>query len=370
MTHLNLSEQQYPAILSRFFFIYLPGILFLFALGYGAKLIEQSIKQYGKVQHLTLPNIEYVLWAILFGVIITNTVGIPKIFRPGVLTYEFWLRVGIVLLGARFLLGDILKLGGVSLLLVGIELVLAIALTTGISLFFGLNHKMASLLAIGSSICGVSAIIAGKGAIEAEDEDAAFAIAIILALGAFGLFVYPLIGHYCNLSNGLFGFWAGLVIDNTAEAVSAGNLYSDDAGKIATLVKASRNATIGFVVLGFSLFWASRGKAEEIENKGLFIWQKFPKFILGFLFVSLLGTFGILNSEQLTSLGNLSRWSFLLAFSGVGLSINFRQIAKLGFRPIIVALSAKIVIVYAMLAILLLLDSVGLLDFSHLLSQT
>ncbi|PSB04832.1 YeiH family protein [Merismopedia glauca] len=370
MAQLQISKQEYPAIFSRFFFIYLPGILCLFGLGYAGKLVEQSVKQYGKVQHITLPNIEYVLWAILFGVIIANTVGIPRILRPGVITYEFWLRVGIVLLGARFLLGDILKLGGVSLLLVGIELALAIAVTTVIGRFFGLSHKITSLLAIGSSICGVSAIIAGKGAIEAEDEDAAFAIAIILVLGAFGLFVYPLIGQYCHLSSGLFGLWAGLVIDNTAEAISAGTLYSDEAGKIATLVKASRNATIGFVVLGFALFWASRGKAGNIEHKGLFIWQKFPKFILGFLFISLLGTFGILKPEQLTSLGNLSRWSFLLAFSGVGLSINFRQLAKLGIRPIIVALSAKIAIVYVMLAILLLLDSLGLLGFAQLLPQT
>ncbi len=75
------------------------------------------IKDYGKSHNLALPNIEYVLWAILFGLVIANTVGVARIFRPGVATYEFWLKVGIVLLGARFLLGDVLKLGGVSLAL-------------------------------------------------------------------------------------------------------------------------------------------------------------------------------------------------------------------------------------------------------------
>lgn len=364
MDRVQVPKQGIPAIFLQFFFIYLPGILCLFGLGYAGKLIERSIDQYGKLQHLTLPKVEYVLWAILLGLIISNTIGIPKIFRPGVMTYEFWLRVGIALLGARFLLGDILKLGGQSLVLVAVELALAIALTTLIGRFFQLNHKVTTLLAIGSSICGVSAIIAGKGAIEAEDEDAALAIAIILVLGAFGLFAYPIIGQYIHLSHELFGFWVGLVIDNTAEAVSAGNLYSEEAGKIATLVKASRNATIGFVVLGFALFWASRGQARYIKNKPLFVWQKFPKFILAFLSLSILGTLGILNSEQLTSIGNLSRWFFLLAFSGVGLSINFKQLAKLGIRPILVAVFAKMVIVYIMLTLLLTLDSMGWLGLS------
>src|ERR1700740_2480044 len=93
----------------------LPGILLLAAIGYAGKFTEQSIARYGKAHHLVLPNIEYVLWAILFGLIISNTVGVPRIFRAGVATYEFWLKTGIVLLGVRFILGDILKMGGISL---------------------------------------------------------------------------------------------------------------------------------------------------------------------------------------------------------------------------------------------------------------
>src|SRR5271170_4414154 len=110
-----------------------PGILLLAAIGYGGKLLEQGIAQYGKAHHLTLPNIEYVLWAILIGLAIANTVGVPEIFRAGVATYEFWLKAGIVLLGARFLLGDVLKLGGVSLGLVALE----IAGATAFMLFLG-----------------------------------------------------------------------------------------------------------------------------------------------------------------------------------------------------------------------------------------
>src|ERR1700755_2633601 len=103
----------------------IPGLLLLVAVGYGGKLLEQFIARYGKAHHLVLPNIEYVLWAILIGLLISNTVGVPKIFRSGVATYEFWLKLGIVLLGARFLMGDILKLGGLALALVFFEIILA-----------------------------------------------------------------------------------------------------------------------------------------------------------------------------------------------------------------------------------------------------
>src|SRR5579871_5932217 len=162
----------------------IPGILLLAAIGYAGKFTEQSITAYGKAHHTALPNIEYVLWAILFGLIISNTLGVSWIFQPGVATYEFWLKAGIVLLGIRFLLGDVLKLGGLSLALVAVELAVSIALMTWLGRAFKLSPKLTSLLAIGSSICGVSAIIAAKGAIDADDEDASYAIAAILALGA------------------------------------------------------------------------------------------------------------------------------------------------------------------------------------------
>src|SRR6267154_1983507 len=250
----------------------IPGIFLLAAVGYAGKLLEQNVGAYAKAHHWTFPNIEYVLWAILLGLLISNTVGVPEIFRSGVATYEFWLKAGIVLLGARFLLGDILKLGGVSLLLVAIEIIGSLALTT--------------LLAVGSAVCGVSAIIATKGAIEADDEDSSFSIAAILALGALALFTFPVIGHFLHLSDRAYGLWAGLGVDNTAEATAAGALYSDAAGKLAVLVKSTRNAMIGFVVLAYAIYWAGKGQAQQVGNKAAFLWQKFPKFVLGFLSIS------------------------------------------------------------------------------------
>jgi uncharacterized integral membrane protein (TIGR00698 family) len=328
----------------------LPGILLLAVVGYGGKFIEQFIARYGKTHHLVLPNIEYVLWAILIGLIIANTAGVPQIFRRGVATYEFWLKIGIVLLGARFILGDIAKLGGISLLLVFLEIGLALAFMTWLGKRFRLAPKLVSLLSVGASVCGVSAIIATQGAIEADEEDSSYAIAAILALGAISLFVFPLVGHALHLSDHAYGVWAGLAVDNTAETAAAGALYSDAAGRIAVLTKTCRNALIGFVVLGYALYWASRGEAAGIQNKAAFLWSKFPKFVLGFLLISLLATVGFFSKAGLVALGNLSRWAFLLTFAGVGLRTSFRDLSKQGLRPLLVGTIGEVVIAVITLA--------------------
>src|SRR5437764_5649217 len=106
----------------------LPGILLLATVGLAGKAAEQFLRDYGKAHHIALPNIEYVLWAILFGLLVSNTIGIPSMFRAGVDTYEFWLKIGIVFQGVRFLLGDVLKLGGMSVGFVAVELGISIAL--------------------------------------------------------------------------------------------------------------------------------------------------------------------------------------------------------------------------------------------------
>ena len=328
----------------------LPGLLLLGVVGYAGKLVEQSITSYGKAHQLTLPNIEYVLWAIVFGLIVSNTIGVPKICRAGVDTYEFWLKIGIVLLGVRFLLGDIVKLGGVSLVCVVLELALAIVLMTALGRWFKLSPKLTSLLAIGASICGVSAIIAAKGAIEADDEDASYAIAAILALGAVSLVVFPLVGRAIGMSDHAYGLWVGLAVDNTAEAAAAGALYSDAAGKFAVLAKTTRNATIGFVVLGYALYWVRKDQVRDIANKGAFLWEKFPKFVLGFLVISAAATLGAFSARQSADLANLSRWAFLFTFAGVGLRTNVRELAGQGWRPLAVGVVGEFAIAVLTLA--------------------
>ena len=331
----------------------LPGLFLLVAVGWAGKFVEQSIARYGKAHHLTLPNIEYVLWAILIGLVISNTVGIPAAFRPGLATYEFWLKTGIVLLGSRFILGDVLKLGGVSLILVAIEITVSLLFMTALGKAFGLSPKLTDLLAIGSSICGVSAIIAAQGAIDADEEDSSYAIAAILALGAVALFTFPLIRHSLGMSDTSYGIWAGLGVDNTAEATAAGALFSDAAGKVAVLAKTARNAMIGFVVLGYAIHWARKQHTAGIGNKALFLWQKFPKFVLGFLLISTLATARFFTGPQLGNLANLSRWAFLLTFAGVGLRTNIGEMRKQGLRPFLVGAVGEVVIAALTLGLVL-----------------
>jgi len=347
----------------------LPGIALLGVVGSAGKVIEQSIARYGRAHHLILPNVEYVLWAILIGVLIANTIGLPRIFRAGVATYEFWLKAGIILLGARFILGDILHLSGISFVLIFIELALALTFMTYLGRGFKLSPKLITLLAVGSSVCGVSAIIATQGAIDAEEEDSSVAIAAILALGAISLVFFPLVGHTLHMSDHAYGLWTGLAVDNTAEATAAGALYSDAAGKFAVLAKTCRNACIGFIVLGYAIYWARKGQAAVIENKASFLWKKFPKFVLGFLFISLIATLGTLDPKlyphlasmvpygftrpQIAALGNLSRWAFLLTFAGVGLRTSFKDLVKQGVKPFLVGAIGEIAIAAITLVLVL-----------------
>jgi len=336
---------------------YLPGLLLLAAVGILGTVAQNGLRSVSKATGTALPDIEYVLWAIVIGLLIRNVVGLPALFRPGVASYEFWLKTGIVLLGARFVLGDLAKLGGFSLGIILIDMAVATTVILLVGKAFGLGGKLSTLLAIGTSICGVSAIIAGRGAIDADDEDSGYAIAAILALGAVALFSFPAIGHLLHLSDTQFGLWAGLAVDNTAETTATGAAYSAQAQQVAVAVKNTRNALIGLVVLGYAAYWSTRdGKsvASTLGGRAAFVWHTFPKFVLGFIAVSALATIGVFGKADVTSLGNLSKWAFLLCFAGVGLNFDLRELARAGLRPLIVAALGLVVVAACSLGLVLL----------------
>jgi len=322
----------------------LPGIALLFGIGILGKGLEQFFHYLRTAHQIPAPQIEYVLWAILLGLLISNTIGVASIFRPGVATYELWLKLGIVLVGAKFLFADVLHLGRMTIVMVFFELLFSLTVMTLLGKLFKLPPKLTSLLAIGSSICGVTAIMAAQGAIDPDEEDTTTAIAAILTLGALALFTFPAIGHALHMGQQSYGIWTGLAVDNTAEATVTGALYGDEAGRFAVLAKTARSAFIGFVVLGYAIYWASRGQASKVENKALFLWQKFPKFILGFIAISLLATSGFFSPSQLGSLSNLSKWAFLPAFAGVGLRTQLSDLVNQGWRPIMVGVLGEIFI--------------------------
>ncbi|HEY2040290.1 MAG TPA: putative sulfate exporter family transporter, partial [Edaphobacter sp.] len=319
-----------PSLSTRFLRV-LPGVALLFGIGLFAKLLEHTFAYLrGTYPSIPFPHLEYVLWAILLGLAVGNTLGVASFFRAGVATYELWLKLGIVLVGARFVLQDILHIGGLSLALVAVELILSLSMMHLLGRIFRLPPKLTSLLAMGSSICGVTAIMAAKGAIDPEEEETSTAIAAILTLGAIALFTFPAIGHALHMSQQGYGMWAGLAVDNTAESLVTGSLYGEEAGRWTVLAKTARSSFIGFVVLAYAVYWSSRGLAPDVEHKGVFLWRKFPKFILGFIALSVLATSGFFTHTQLTSLTNLSKWAFLPAFAGVGLRTNLRDLTGQG----------------------------------------
>jgi uncharacterized integral membrane protein (TIGR00698 family) len=347
---LPASARQPPR--SRQLLALLPGALLLFAIGLAGKALA-SLGIFLRAHHHHFPQVEYVLWAIILGLILSNAFTLPSFFRPGIATYELWLKLGIVLVAAKFVLADVLRIGGLSLCLVAIELVLSLTVMTLLGRVFRLPPKLTSLLAIGSSICGVTAIMAAQGAIDPDEGDTSTAIAAILALGALALFTFPAIGHLLHMGQQSYGIWAGLAVDNTAEATVTGALYGDVAGRFAVLAKTARSSFIGFVVLGYAIYWASQGKATRVERKALFLWQNFPKFILGFVALSVLASVGFFTAAQLNSLGNLSKWAFLPAFAGVGLRTQLRDLVHQGWRPILVGILGEIFIALLTLGMVL-----------------
>jgi uncharacterized integral membrane protein (TIGR00698 family) len=329
---------------------YLPGILFVFALAIGGKILSdwlQSVIVVNWVRSLA----SNVIIAIVGGMIIGNLVPLPKWLAPGINTYEFFLKVGIVIMGARFLVTDVARLGGIGLAMVVVEILFSIAFVTLFARWFRLPDKLGSLISVGVGICGVSAIIGAAGSIEAKKEETGYAIAVILVFGAAALIAYPLIGRLLGMSDKLFGIWAGLAVDNTAEAVATGAIYSKAALAYTTLAKLCRNALMGFVILGFAVYYARRGMAREVTNKGLFLWQKFPKFVLGFIALSVL--FSILLAAfpgkdahaylagRIGAMKNLSEWAFQITFIGVGLRTSFRDMVRTGVKPLVVGVAAE-----------------------------
>lgn len=323
---------------------YLPGLLLLAAIGYLSKIIATYI-----------PHVDYIIVAIILGMVIRNSIGVPKVFEAGVSTYELWLKTGIVLLGARLVLQQLFKLGALGLVMVVVEIIVSIAVVRLMSRKFQISEKLGSLLAIGVGICGVSAIIGCAGAIDADEKDQSYAIATILIFGAAAVFLYPLVGYALDMGHKSFGIWAGLAVDNTAEAVATGFVYSEAAGKYATLAKLCRNALMGIVIMGFAIHYARLGITEDVKHKGRFLWQKFPKFILGFLLFSLLATVGFFSKGQISALKNLYKWFFMLTFVGVGFATRFDDMRRTGLRPFVVGIGTEAAVgVFTLLMVLLL----------------
>jgi len=309
-----------------------------------------------------------VVIAIVLGILINNLVleRLPRVtefIESGLESFEFLLKLGVIFLGARIIISDLLRLGGLGLGMVIVEIAFSLAFVAFFARVFKLPEKLGSLLAVGVAICGVSAIIGASGAIKAKKEEANYAIATILIFGAAAMVVYPLIGRLLHMSPTMFGVWAGLAVDNTAESVATGQLYdqimaTDGAIQGATIAKLARNALMGFIILGLAVYYASKGMADSIEHKGRFLWTKFPKFVLGFVLFAILasaGAFGEPGGAMLKAIKSLEHWAFLLTFAGVGLRTRLSDMGRAGWKPFVVGVSTEAAVAAFTLGMVLLL---------------
>lgn len=293
-----------------------------------------------------VPYVNALILAIIIGAFIVNIVGLPDWVAPGVETHGLFLKTGIVLLGTQVAIGQVLARGPTLLLLVTATVGCGVLFVELLSRsFLPVDEKTGSLLAAGSSICGVSAVVAVASGIDADETDIAFVAATILLFDALTLVAFPLIGTILALPDEAFGVWAGLSMFSTGPVTAAGFTYSEVAGQWATMTKLIRNSLIGGVVVGYSLYYASGAAASEVSaSSRRDIMTRFPKFMLGFLALMVIANVGVLSPGDIETLGQLPDWLFLLAFVGLGTEIKLSAIRDTGPRPILIVLLYLMVI--------------------------
>lgn len=282
----------------------------------------------------TVLPVNALILAIGAGFLITNVYELPRWAKDGVDTHKIWLETGIVLMGARLTLGRILQTGPKMVLVVVLTVILT--LSTGELLaryVFGLPKRLGSLIAAGMGICGVSAVIAVAGSIRAESNQIAYAVAAVLLFDAVTLVIYPLIGQALQLPDAVFGIWAGVSMLSTGPVTAAGFSYSDVAGQWATVTKLTRNAMIGFVAVGYSVYYTRDTGTTDVTEKMVVLWNQFPKFILGFVVLMILSSAGTFSSSQIGTMKTAYEWLFLLAFAGLGMNIQIDEMTAAGIKP-------------------------------------
>ncbi|SDX67478.1 YeiH family protein [Halopenitus persicus] len=331
----------------------LPGIVLLVLVGLLARAVTAIV-----------PLGSHLLVAIAIGALLANTLGVPDWAAPGVDTHGFWLEVGIVLLGATVAVGRVIDAGGRVLAIVFGAVSATVLLVEILSRWVvGIDEKAGSLLAAGSGICGVSAVAAVAGAIDPDRGQVAYATATVLLFDAVTLIAYPALGRLLDLSDVVFGVWAGTTMFSTGPVTAAGFAYSPAAGEWAVLVKLARNVLIGVVAVGYAMYYAdgsdsvagstptSRGRRAALRGRLRQLREGVPVFLLGFLLLVVMSALGAFTPAQRTAIGTASSWLFLVAFAGLGMRMNVREFREAGIAPVAVVLLALVVVSSATLAV-------------------
>ena len=273
------------------------------------------------------------IFSLTLGLIIGNFFKLPTWFRD-VLSTELFVKIGLVILGTGVIFGDILKAGSKGLLQALVVVLTVWYFAYWLCRKLKVDKEMTMMISSAVSICGVSAAIATAGAIKGDNKKLSYVISLVLITAIPMMIAMPYIAIWLGLSQEVTGAWLGGTIDTTGAVVASGTLVGEDALKISTIVKFSQNVLLGLAAFAISVYWTFSGpeNKKREENPGLgVIWDRFPKFVLGFVGASLLFSF-VLDASQTSavkdSLKNVQTLWFVLAFTSIGLETNFADLFK------------------------------------------
>jgi uncharacterized integral membrane protein (TIGR00698 family) len=304
-------------------------------------------------------NLEPPLVALGLGLLISNTVGVPRWMQPG-LRVEFYVKTGIVLLGAGLPLTLIAWAGPVAIVQAAIVSLVTFGVIYGAAVGLGLDRRLAATLGTGGAVCGVSGAIAIGGAVGAKKEQVSVAISLVVIWAIVMIFVLPLAARSLHLPTGVAGAWIGTSEFADAAGLAAAQTYGGYAGNVPgiagnadaavsafTLMKViGRDVWIGVWAFVLSFIATTRWERTGVQGKSDAgeIWRRFPKFVLGFLVASAVITLVSKGYDYadykkdvvpalVAPLQALRTWAFTFAFLSIGLTTRFREFVSVGARP-------------------------------------
>ncbi|SEN31773.1 conserved hypothetical integral membrane protein [bacterium A37T11] len=283
---------------------------------------------------MKLYGIEAVIFSLLIGLLVGNLTKLPSWFKEA-LSAELLVKIGLVLLGTSVIFGDILKAGGLGLIQALVVVLSVWYFAFWLCKKLKVDDELRLMIASAVSICGVSAAIATSGAIQGDAKKLSYVVSMVLICAIPMMIFMPYIAHALGLSQQVTGAWLGGSIDTTGAVVASGSLVGEEALKISTIVKFSQNVLLGVAALAISVYWTYTNHpagADPAKKPSLgIIWERFPKFVIGFVAASLLFSF-VLNPQTVAAakgtIKNIQGLWFALAFTSIGLETNFKDLIK------------------------------------------
>ena len=319
----------------------LPGFLLSLAIAFVAKLIESV---------LPIHIIGASVIALFIGMFINNFYK-PDILKPGLkFTSKRILKFAIILLGASLSIGVILNVGKMSLTVMVFTLLTCFGGGYFIGKALGLDWKLSNLISAGTGICGGSAIAAIAPVIDAKDTDIAYAMSATFLFDMAMILLFPIMGNLLGLSDIAYGLWAGTAVNDTSSVVAAGYAFSEAAGDFATMVKLTRTLSIIPTVLVFTfinLHLKKKNNENVVNGKKVNVWKLFPWFIVGFIALAIINSFGMIPAEISSLAKTISKFLMVTALAAIGLSTSYKDMKKAGIQPMLhgFIISALVVVV-------------------------